>query len=273
VRGPESSDSPIVNLPGTPDKKSSQRYMRIVSLGGDEFAALRRDGRLYTGSSGDSLVNQRKGRYRALAVSHEPPDIETLRNKRPMVTRISATFLEGTPIVLPVQTVDVDMPTGQPQVSVDPADLPAGAYFDTQTRSIVWDDPAPVGTYRIPISVSDGRSKPVRTRYTLRVRKPDVSPANRPPVVARMGRTNALARQPFSLPILAVDLDGDALSIRIVDATLPQGASFDEASATLSWTPTDEQLGRHRLRFQVSDGSAVRTRTVIVRVSASLSAW
>jgi hypothetical protein len=273
VRGPESSDGPIVNLPGTPDKKSSQRYMRIVALGGEQFAALRRDGRLYTGTSGSSLVNLRKGRYRALAVSHEPPDIATLRNQRPMVTRTSATLLEGTPIALPVQTVDVDMPVGQPQISVDPADLPAGARYDAQSRSILWDDPSPVGTYRIPLSVSDGQSKPVRTRLTLRVRPLDASPANRPPLVARMGLANALARQPFSLPILATDLDGDGLNVHIVDETLPQGASFDEASATLSWTPTDEQLGRHRLRFQVSDGSLIRTRTVTVRVSASLSAW
>jgi hypothetical protein len=273
VYASEAPDVIIVTLPGTPENQLNRRYMRIVATGPEMFAALQRDGHLYTGTTGSNVVNLKRGRYRALAVSAEPPDLTNVKNRRPEVMRSMVTAVEGMPLEIPVHAVDVDTPVGVPQISIDTADLPPGAWYDADRSAIVWPDPGPKGKWSIPVTVSDGGSKPVRVRLKLRVRARDESPANRPPSIAQFRNMTALARETFRLPIVAVDVDGDALTISSDEATLPPGATFDPVTATLVWTPTNEQIGRHRVRIEVSDGTVVRKRTLLIRVKASLLPW
>lgn len=276
VHGSDAPETTLVTFPGTPENQSNLRYMRVVATGNDSFAALQRSGYLYTYSPGDGTaeVRLRKGRYRALAVSDEPPDLSTVPNRRPEVMRVSVTAIEGVPLEIPVRAVDVDLPIGAPSITVDPADLPAGATYDASKGAIVW--PSPLKTAAksgVTITVSDGASKTVRVHYKLRVRAVDLSPANRPPDVARMRNVAALARQPFRLPIVAVDADGDTLQMSVDPKTLPEGASFDAQTSSLLWTPTDAQIGRHRVVIRVSDGTVERRRTVLIRVKPSLLPW
>jgi len=272
VRGPESPDDPLVNLPGSPNNKFKQTYMRIVATSNEEFAALRRDGRMYTGTSGSAVVNLKKGRYRALDVSDQPPALGNVRNERPLVARCSAVAIEGQPVEIPIFAIDVDMPVGEPEIKLDPADLPPGATFDATTRSVSWASPIS-GNHPIRFLVSDGRGKDVRGRLELRVRAADTSPKNMPPDIARMKRVRAMARQDFELPVMAVDRDGDTLSYSVHAASLPEGASFDPATATLHWKPTYEQVGKHTVRFLVSDGTVTRARSVSLQVVAGLKGW
>jgi hypothetical protein len=49
----------------------------------------------------------------------------------------------------------------------------------------------------------------------------------------------------------AHDPDGDRLTFSV--ERLPTGATLDAARGVLTWTPTRAELGKHRLKFQVSD--------------------
>lgn len=59
------------------------------------------------------------------------------------------------------------------------------------------------------------------------------------------------------------DPDGDPLSVRVVP--LPAGATFDEESRTLVWTPN--AVGDQALRFVASDGKLESSRTLLIRVA------
>jgi hypothetical protein len=68
--------------------------------------------------------------------------------------------------------------------------------------------------------------------------------------------------QSLTLTLMVNDPDGDAVSVRVVP--LPTGASFDDETRTLTWSPT--QLGDQVLRFVASDGALESSRTLLVHV-------
>jgi len=64
--------------------------------------------------------------------------------------------------------------------------------------------------------------------------------------------TTILHSDPFKLVLKAVDDDGDPLTYQVT-STLPNGASFDPASNSISWTPSPGQKGSWTIRYQVAD--------------------
>lgn len=66
-------------------------------------------------------------------------------------------------------------------------------------------------------------------------------PANLPPVLPAASIYRTYAGFDVGLAIGAVDPEGRP--VRCVAADLPAGASFDEQSGVLSWTPSNDQLG------------------------------
>lgn len=96
--------------------------------------------------------------------------------------------------------------------------------------------------------------------------------SNRPPKLERMlvvqptmlsvgGAQDALLRSGrlTRIQLTAVDPDADRLLYRV--DPVPEGASFDHEAGVLTWQPTLEQLGRHELVFEVSDGELSDKRT------------
>ena len=65
--------------------------------------------------------------------------------------------------------------------------------------------------------------------------------------------------------VAASDPDGDALTCTAVD--LPAGAHFDAELQELSWTPTPDAIGSHRIKFRVSDGKASVVQAALIHVS------
>lgn len=61
------------------------------------------------------------------------------------------------------------------------------------------------------------------------------------------------------------DPDGD--SIIYSATTLPQGATFDPATQSLSWTPNYYQAGQYTVTFTVSDGTLSDSKTVTITVN------
>jgi hypothetical protein len=74
---------------------------------------------------------------------------------------------------------------------------------------------------------------------------------NRPPVLAPIGNKKIKAGETLTFTIAANDPDGDPLACTV--RNLPTHAVFVGGTKTFTWTPTQEQVGLHRVRFIVTD--------------------
>jgi hypothetical protein len=77
--------------------------------------------------------------------------------------------------------------------------------------------------------------------------------------------------QPIEFTISATDPDGDPLTFSA--SNLPEGASFDAATATFSWTPRYDQAGVYVVRFEVSDGVLSDFEDVTITVIQLYQDW
>ncbi len=97
---------------------------------------------------------------------------------------------------------------------------------------------------------------------------------NHPPVLAAIGAKSVNAGNTLSFTVSATDQDNATTlnySAAISPAgALPQGASFNAATRTFSWTPTNSQTGSHTIRFTVSDGELTDYEDVVITVNASV---
>jgi putative Ig domain-containing protein len=78
--------------------------------------------------------------------------------------------------------------------------------------------------------------------------------------VVRVGRRVRIATA-------AEDADGDALTFRATG--LPASAVLDAATGVIVWSPTQAELGKHEVLFEVSDGRATTQRTTVFVVRAN----
>jgi hypothetical protein len=102
---------------------------------------------------------------------------------------------------------------------------------------------------------------------------------NHAPVFSAGGESQAVdENRNLSFSVAATDPDGDAITYSAAD--LPDGATFDPATQTFSWTPTYRQAGSYTVAFTASDGtksyslSSTKNVTITVRdvtVSEQLS--
>lgn len=116
------------------------------------------------------------------------------------------------------------------------------------------------GTYEIALEVTDG------TATTNAITSISVIAANQPPSVAPLADANVPLGSTLTLAIDATDPDGDALEYGIQPIPLPEGASFDAVSGTLTWRPV--VAGSQTFVISVSDGS----ETVYEEVTATVTA-
>jgi hypothetical protein len=90
------------------------------------------------------------------------------------------------------------------------------------------------------------------------------SSPNRPPVLDSIGDKSVIEGQLLQVTISAIDPDGDTLTYSA--SNLPQGASFDSLTQTLSWTP-DKEGNYPDIHFEVSDGSLTDTEDITITVA------
>ncbi len=98
------------------------------------------------------------------------------------------------------------------------------------------------------------------------------SAPNRPPMVpkilpARFAQAElyAVVGKPLRLTLVAEDPDGQAVRIQAVG--LPPTATFDEETATFTFTPTPALKGEYVVRFIASDGRAQSQRVLSLKVT------
>jgi hypothetical protein len=97
---------------------------------------------------------------------------------------------------------------------------------------------------------------------------PRLAPGHAPRVVAVVpsrwsGREiHVEVNAPIQFSLVVEDEDGDTL--KVAPLGLPEGASFDEATRTLRWTPTN--VGEWVVRLVASDGQREASHTVVILV-------
>jgi hypothetical protein len=119
--------------------------------------------------------------------------------------------------------------------------LPEGAAFDAASRTFNW---MPTfdqsGKYTVTFSVAD-------QEFTLK--QPveiTVNHINRAPVLENIAAQSVNENSPLTVSITASDADKeDAGKLTVSVSGLPDGATFDAASNTVSWTPTFDQAGSY----------------------------
>ncbi len=136
-------------------------------------------------------------------------------------------------------------------------DIPTGATFTSQAFS--W---TPTynqsGTYILTFTVSDSSLTDTEI-ITITVNN-----INRTPVLTAIGDKVITQNSALTFTISGTDPDNDSLTYSASD--LPSGASFNTATRTFTWTPSN--TGTYDTTFTVSDGSLTDTETIAITVSS-----
>jgi hypothetical protein len=192
------------------------------------------------------------------------PKLETLeaaKNLPPVIERILPERFNRFDVVLVVGrehrfTIDARDPEGMP-LTVTLLGLPEGAEFSEGLRTVNWaPTPGQRGEHMLRVVVSDG------TRETSRLMSLRVVD-NRPPQFSREARVFYVGEY-GTVSLGATDLDQDRMTFTA--SGIPGDARFDPDSASLSWRPTEADLGEHVVHVTASDGSLEATEDLSVRV-------
>jgi hypothetical protein len=126
---------------------------------------------------------------------------------------------------------------------------------EVRGQSLYWQPEAnQVGQHQFTLIATDNSGQVDSTNFVV-----DVRSFNAPPRFVPLRNMRIRVNQSFTLPIRARDPDGsDPNLIRYVGVDLPQGATVDEHSGLLSWTPSPRQVGEHQIQVIATDqyGSA-----------------
>ena len=183
-------------------------------------------------------------------------------NHPPILQKVGDQAIEaGTSYSLQLQASDLD---GDPLTFGSEGGLPDGSSLEPKVGRFDWAPTASrVGLQPVVrFTASDGSAK-----ATLDVHFFVVAPGqNKPPTFSPLGPQVATVGKPYSLTVLAIDPDGDALTYAL-DGEPPQGAAFDPGSHTLSWEPLGSQGDKvFSLTFSASDGKYTTLLDVDVQV-------
>jgi hypothetical protein len=144
--------------------------------------------------------------------------------------------------------------------------LPEGANFDAGTRTFSWTPTfEQAGLYTVTFQIEDPAKATDQKSAAVTVNN-----VNRLPKLAAVAAVTGDENKALSIQIPAAeDPDKeDAGKISYKVDGLPQGASFDEASRTVVWTPTFEQSGAYSLKVTVTDvAGGSDAKTVDIRIN------
>lgn len=177
-------------------------------------------------------------------------------NRPPVLAEVTESSVEeNRPLIVQLSASDPDREDeGKLVFSAD--NLPEGASIDSTTGLLEWlPGYDQSGSYDMTLNISDGQytdNKPYRVVVTH---------VNRPPTLDLILPSSVDENQPLNFIIAGKDPDiedKDQLTYAATD--LPEGAAFDPATRTFSWTPTFEQSGAYPLEFSVTDPSGLDAR-------------
>jgi len=143
--------------------------------------------------------------------------------------------------------------------------LPQGAVFDPTTRTFIWTPSyEQSGIYVIDFIVKDPPGALDRDASTITVTHVD-----RKPSMAPISDKSVDENQPLQFTIEGSDPDTeDQNAISFSAYNLPEGATFNPATRTVSWTPTHEQSGIYQqILFVIKAGALSDSSTMNITVN------
>lgn len=197
----------------------------------------------------------------AIAIAHV--------NRPPVLPPVAgATFQENSPgrLVIP-QGEDPDREdAGKLSYIID--NLPAGAVFDPQSRTLSWTPTfEQAGEYSLVAAVRDPGGLSASQVFKIVVEN-----VNRPPVFEGIGLQNGEENKPLQFSLRVIDPDKeDAGKITYHSDNLPEGASLNSATGEFRWTPTFEQGGTYSLRFRATDTAGETAATEVAITIAGVN--
>ncbi|MCG1274522.1 putative Ig domain-containing protein [Staphylococcus epidermidis] len=129
--------------------------------------------------------------------------------------------------------------------------LPAGMTFDEATNTISG-TPSEVGSYDITVTTTDESGNATETTFTI-----DVEDTTKPTVKSVSDQTQEVNTEITPIKIEATDNSGQTVTNK-VDG-LPDGITFDEATNTISGTPSE--VGSYDITVTTTDESGNATET------------
>ena len=140
--------------------------------------------------------------------------------------------------------------------------MPGGASFDPAIQSFSWTPGYnQAGVYTVTFKAQDPGG--LWDTFDARIEVIDV---NQAPSILRMSGHVLLVDEPFVLTVPGSDPDQGTM-LTYTAEFLPAGASFDESTGVLSWTPLATQTGEHDIRLTVTDGDLSYSRNLHLVVS------
>jgi hypothetical protein len=224
------------NLAWTPTYEQSGEYTIQFSLS---------DGKL---SDSKSVV---------LTVNHinRPPSVEPVEPK--MVD-------ENKPMEFKIIAGDPDKEDAG-SYNLSATQLPQGAVFTPETATFSWTPTFDQsGTYSVTFNNTDAQG--LVTSQTVEL---TVNHVNRTPVLNPITAQTAEENVPLTIVIPAgEDPDIEDAQKQVYNAeNLPEGASFDPATRTLTWTPTYDQSGNYEIPISLTDGEFTIKQTLAVTIT------
>jgi len=106
-----------------------------------------------------------------------------------------------------------------------------------------------IGRHQITVIASTTDNQTDSTSFVV-----DIRSFNTPPRISPVQPMKIAYDEKFTLPIRAFDPDGmNRKLLRYMGVDLPSGATINEQTGELSWTPTIRQVGEHTLQVIVTD--------------------
>jgi streptogramin lyase len=166
-------------------------------------------------------------------------------NRPPTITSTPPTIAkEGQEYRYPVVASD---PDGH-SLTFKLTNHPTGMQIHPSSGLVTWTPTVKdQGVHLITITVEDSEGESTNQSYML-----TVSGANNPPKFTSTPVTIAEQHQPYIYQATAIDPDRDTLSFKLLKA--PAGMKIDPATGSVTWTPSQSDVGKHAVSIEVSDG-------------------
>ncbi len=140
--------------------------------------------------------------------------------------------------------------------------LPAGATLDPATGMFKWTpNYAQAGKYSVNIEIKDAAGLSAESTVEI-----TIANVNRPPTIANVPNQTVDENSTINVSVSGADEDTDN-ELRYTADGMPSGASIDENSGTISWTPDYEQSGNYNITVKISDGEAEASTTFTIVVN------
>lgn len=149
------------------------------------------------------------------------------------------------PLLLTLE-LETDIPADQIQFAYQ-SDIESA---NIKGKGFYWQPKADdVGQHRFKILATASNGASDSTSFTV-----DVRSFNAPPRFAPLRPISIPVGESFTLPVRATDPDGMHKNlIRYLGVDLPEGASVNEKTGELTWTPTARQVGENKFRVIATD--------------------